>query len=876
MSNWTATARAALEGYLDSNRATAAVAGADGDEVIADLRRHVEEEAAALKLSVITEQDVRRIVSRIGPVPELDEKPLPPPSSRTLTQRLGPVGSIGLLFFGVILPLGTLIFELATHLCAGTFFDPISTWFHVLLVLIVPVANLFAWLSLRDVSKSWLRWIWLGNGAALGVCLFYAALYLPMSPFAFVGVLFFGLGLLPLSPLFAAICTWRLRVKLRREMSEREGFVSGGWRWAVILPAILLILLALPGPLTRHWIDLAGSESSDESIRAVKLLRSFGSEDAVLKECYGRTDRLWLEMFGGRSPNPAMAQQVFYRVTGKSYNQVPPPFSKYQKAARDLFGEFEWDDGLGGEAVAGQVKGLSLLESRMDGICKPEEGWAYVEWIQEFRNDHPFSQREARAQIQLPPGGVVSRLTLWVNGEEREAAFAGRGEVRQAYQKVAVQQRRDPVLVTTSGPDRVLMQCFPIPPKGGTMKIRIGMTIPLGIESTNRAALSLPSCVERNFRVSPAFEHSVWLESSQPVSGGSKKLDWIPATNGKPGIRGQLTEANLISTDGILWFDSPIGANVVHAVDRKGREPVVISQTVAPMAVQLPNRIAIVLDGSDGMNDFFPKIAKALDGVPGEPELSIWLAQDGLQNVYNSTWQSREPASSAVARLKGFGGHDNVAGLLQAWEWTAARSNGVVVWIHGAQPVLLNGIESLKQRLDWRGAGEGPVILDVPVERGPNSIVEKIAVTSGLSGLPRFGDLNDDLERLFCVRSKRRTDYRFVRVLNDHPESLGEESSTGSSHIVRLWAFQEIKRLIKARRIADAVKLANLYQLVTPISGAVVLETKEQFADAGLTPADPASVPTIPEPSTWILLVVGVVLLSLWKRIRRGVFGRAR
>ena len=294
-------------------------------------------------------------------------------------------------------------------------------------------------------------------------------------------------------------------------------------------------------------------------------------------------------------------------------------------------------------------------------------------------------------------------------GEEREAAFAGRGEVRQAYQKVAVQQRRDPVLVTTSGPDRVLMQCFPIPPKGGTMKIRIGVTVPLGIESTNRAALSLPSFVERNFRVSPHFEHSVWLESSQSVSGGSKKLNWISATNGKPGIRGQLTEANLTSTDGILWFDSPIGANVVRAVDRKGREPVLISQTVAPMAAQLPSRIAIVLDGSVGMNEFFPKIARALDGVPGEPELSIWLAQDGLQNIYNSSWQSREPASSAVARLKGFGGHDNVAGLLQAWEWTAARSNGVVVWIHGAQPVLLNGIESLKQRLDWRGAGDGPV-----------------------------------------------------------------------------------------------------------------------------------------------------------------------
>ena len=42
-------------------------------------------------------------------------------------------------------------------------------------------------------------------------------------------------------------------------------------------------------------------------------------------------------------------------------------------------------------------------------------------------------------------------------------------EVRQAYQQVAIRQRRDPVLVNTCGPDRILMQCFPVTPNGGIM-----------------------------------------------------------------------------------------------------------------------------------------------------------------------------------------------------------------------------------------------------------------------------------------------------------------------------------------------------------------------------------------------------------------------
>ncbi len=266
------------------------------------------------------------------------------------------------------------------------------------------------------------------------------------------------------------------------------------------------------------------------------------------------------------------------------------------------------------------------------------------------------------------------------------------------------------------------------------------------------------------------------------------------------------------------------------------------------------------------MNEFFPQVAQVLDGIPGRAEVSIWLAQDGLQNIFNSSWQQREPASSTVARLKGFGGHDNVTALLQAWEWAAAKSNSVVIWVHGAQPVLLTGIESLKQRLDWRGA-EGPNIIEVAIEPGPNLITEKLASTSAINALPRFGNLSDDLERLFGTWSNRRTEYRYVRTVEDQPGILEKEAASASSHIVRLWAFHEIKQLIKARKISDAVKLASVYQLVTPVSGAVVLETKQQFEDAGLTPVDPLSVPSIPEPSTWALLIIGILLMSLRRRI---------
>jgi hypothetical protein len=66
---------------------------------------------------------------------------------------------------------------------------------------------------------------------------------------------------------------------------------------------------------------------------------------------------------------------------------------------------------------------------------------------------------------------------------------------------------------------------------------------------------------------------------------------------------------------------------------------------------------------------------------------------------------------------------------------------------------------------------------------------------------------------------------------------------------------------------AAAVALATRYQLVTPVTGAVVLETAQQYDESRLTPVTPATVPTIPEPHEWALILIacaGMVWLA-WR-----------
>jgi hypothetical protein len=870
MSTWTATAVQTLERYLQHNRLRVAASGADPDEVTADLRRHVEEEVAALQLPVVTEKDVRLIVNQIGSVPE-EEVSLPaepPPARRPNPGLIGGLTSMVLILFGVVLPSITIGFELFTRLCSGMLFDPIPTGLHLALAVCVPVANLLAWKAARDPGTAVPRWVWLANGAVCGISLFFTLIFLPVAFLAVLAIVYYGLGFLPLCPLLSFSCAMHLRTLLKRRQLVREESVRRGWGWALTASFALLLVLELPVPLTRHWVIQTESDSPEVSRRAIERLRIWGHEGILLRECYGRSSRHWTELFTGRKsgPNPDFAK-AYFRVTGKPFNSKPPPFTKYQAVGRAILDEFEWDTALGGTSVAGQVRGLSLAQSRFDGVCRADEGWAYVEWILEFRNDHERNQREARAQVALPPGAVVSRLTLWVNGEEREAAFAGRSQVREAYQKVAVVQRRDPVLVTASGPDRVLVQCFPIAPGGGTMKVRLGVTAPLVMENANQTALRLPSFVERNFAVPPDLEHSLWLETPDHPATRLSRLTLDSSKPDRVAVRGQFTDAELASPESTLRFTTSSKLQSVRAKD-KTDELHIITQTLETTLAKIPGRLAIVLDGSDEMSAFFPEIAHSLERLPTPLELAIFLAQDGVKQIYRSHGTNREPVSAIVGRLRGVGGQDDLPALLEAWDWAAAKPASMLLWIHGTQPVLLGKVELLKQRLEWR-AGQGPAILDVATWPGPNRIAEQLSHLDACAALPRLGELRDDLERLFETWSGQRSEFRFVRTDEKETGSAGngeELPATASSHVVRLWANDQVQWLIGLRKNTTAIELAAHYQIVTPVSGAVVLETKKQLADAGLTPADPMTVPSVPEPSTWTLLLAGLAGLFLWRK----------
>ena len=855
---WTETAAKMWEDFCRRTRENLHGSGADADEVLDDLRRHVEEEIRAAKLSIVTEEDMRRVLARVGEPAAIETGRQP--AKRGFWRWSALVMS---LLLGVLLPTGTLLFEICTGASAGVLFDPIPTWFQLVAIAMVPLANLWLWLLVFFGKANCPRlpgWI---SGAAAGVALFYSILYLPFAPISAMAILYFGIGFIPLAPYFALLVTLLLRESARRHFRGKHF----GRFWPAFGIAFFALASArVPAFLTYNGLTRAISDDAAVRRGGVNVLRNFGDQELLLRFCYNMEDFRETDfdivrlLAVGHVRIPAeKAREVYFRVTGKPFNAVLPP-SLYTRAGRwnVLDDEFSWDEALGGEAVAGRVKGLSLQSSRMDATAEPEAATVYCEWTMEFKNVSQ-QEREARAQIALPPGAVVSRLTLWVNGEEREAAFGGRSQTRQAYQQVAIQQRRDPVLITTCGPNRVLMQCFPVPPNGGTMKVRVGITAPLVLESAGQGAFQWPEFLERNFKLAPEFKHAVWMESPMKISSANSTLVASQAPN-KFSLHGYLADGS----PGSVLVDRPAETRSVWTPALAGGQ--VIRQRIQESAEPAASRIVLVVDGSAGMKPWSDSFAAAISQLPAGTELAMVMADDSLSALPAPARADTQAFSEAADRLKRFhflGGRDNLPALEQAWDLAAAVDHGAVIWIHETQPVLLSSADSLRQRIER--SGRSIPILDLQVQPGPNRIAEQLDGLSSFKAVPKTGAPADELKNEFNVLKGKIHPLELVR---DCVTNASAEGPQVSRHIERLWAEGEAARLAAARHFDEASKLAAGHQLVTPFSGAVVLETKQQFAQNNLTPASAESVPVVPEPSTWALVAMGATLI-FWRVSRK-------
>jgi len=810
--------------------------------------------------------------------------------------------------FAVALPVFSLLFEVASGMMANMYMSPVPTVWHFFALLLIPTSIVWTDITLSRgrPSRSSFRNSagFVLNGFAFGLSALYFLMFLPILPVAAICLLALGLGAMGFSPLFCMLATgYQMRLLYRNRKAFGLGHRQSMWRSAGGFGVAFLLVLGYHGTqYARHTaINLAIAEEPAKRARGVRWLRTLGGEEEVLKACYGRRPMRgmrWSPVAGEEWENRDEYRKLYFRLTGRPFNSVPPPEGSdvfmVEQAGWDEGGREDWeeaaviDEEVGGTAVAARVKGLSLAGSAMDAkVVGGEDGGlgpgvAYLEWIMDFQNRSSF-QREARCQIALPPGAVASRLTLWINGEECEAAFGRRSQVREAYQEVAVVRRRDPALLTTAGPDRVLLQCFPVP-ANSHLKVKAGFTIPLLVRG-GEAYFRLPHFAERNFSITPELSHSVWVESTVPLVPAAPGLTAEPHPNGTAIVHGKISESDVQSpTAGVLTFpDAEVSASVYRARlgDDEATMRVVPAERPAGDSV-----LCLVIDGSAQMKEaetgWGINWGALMDSIPAGTEFGAIFAggRDGVE-VWREDFGPPSPeVAKWMARRTYIGGRDPVPALEEAWDRCLAKPNAVILWIHAPLPVDISSPEGLAQRFRRRpvdGDGRGLRVLSVQVLPGPNRLIESLGDVGGLESVPVIGSVEETIQ--YVVRNLRAEDvvreFTLAEAGEEPETSGGVASATTSRHIVRLAVYDAVRRLGRSVRKEDvrrAAEMAIRTRLVTPVSGAVVLENRQQFARHDLDPnANEEAIPAIPEPEEWALIIIALMAMAyLGLRLRRG------
>ena len=202
--------------------------------------------------------------------------------------------------------------------------------------------------------------------------------------------------------------------------------------------------------------------------------------------------------------------------------------------------------------------------------------------------------------------------------------------------------------------------------------------------------------------------------------------------------------------------------------------------------------------------------------------------------------------------------------LKEAWK---LASGTTILWLHGPQPLKLSGASGLEQWMER--SQDGTQVIAISLAHGPNRLLEALYRHASIQAGSRYDGTADGLSQVMLEASVRgdQPSFKWTRHVEAPPDAVKV-----SDQLVRQSVFEEVLAAFKGQnQVPDAqAQRAARYHLVTPYSGAVVLETQQQYASAGLTPGDPNASPSIPsgvpEPSRAVLLVFGMACLLMRRR----------
>lgn len=737
-----------------------------------------------------------------------------------------------------------------------TVFQDSVDWFSALLVL--SCVNYIAF-SFFEAMPTWARHLLTFiNGISLVIFLYLALYLIPVYAFGILGAILFGIGLHAFVPILFVYFGLKLQANLSKENSNY---------WKSYLAGVTTSLMSIA-----IFAGLWNSEKQkiqqvlNDSAKQTELFSwVYSSQHIPVNNLTGKILRTSLVY---TAPN-FDGSNFFWNIPAMNMGEkkkhdplivICELFSpKLSLTQEDRFKILQSKFQLRHETTERLWAGDHLSTSLVNTSVRlwPQCNISYTEKTITIENRNLGSwriQEEAIYTFYLPEGGVVSSLSLWIDGKEEKGYLTTRAKAAEAYNTIVGVQRRDPSVVHWQEGNMVSVKVFPVI-AGQSRMFKIGITSPVERVNGKLRYTNIPfkgpdwsDCDEeiqvdfeqpvRDFKLPGSF---VSMPNRQSYSRkGSYQPAWSLVVN-DPG----LSECTF-SFGGFNYSLSPYHQQLVPAImdDLYLDINKSWSRTEFDQALQY----------SQGRKVF--AYTDTLEPINEYNKEQIWNKLKELEFSLFPFYRIKNPERALVvtkcdANTPNF---DDLKETVFINKTRGFLSTGTPIKLLNLDSKRTSYLSFLKELRALQYEEGDLAILRSRLEKGNFPLTEE----------------NDD----------RIVIHDAELVISRKP---GEGSNGGPDHIMRLFSYNHIlfrlgKDYVLDRPIEDSiVNEAAQANVVSPVSSLVVLEKQEDYDKFDLKKnknslgnASLGSKGAVPEPHEWVLIIL-VAITLLWLSFRHKI-----
>jgi XrtN system VIT domain protein len=468
------------------------------------------------------------------------------------------------------------------------------------------------------------------------------------------------------------------------------------------------------------------------------------------------------------------------------------------------------------------------------------------------------NSQEAIYTFYLSEGGVVTSLSLWVNGKEEKGILTTKGKADSAYKTIVGVESRDPSVVHWQEGNSVSVRVFPVI-AGESRMFKLGITAPL-IRSNGKLVYDNiyfdgPGTNQATETIQVDFEQPV-KEFRLPVSFVSKKRQSYSYT-GKYHPDWQLRLEDQGLTDCSFSFEKK--SYTIEPYHKKLGSATINDIYLDINSAWTKNELKKIIELSKGKNIFVYNagIEKITEQNKNELFERLNRNQFSLFPLFHI-----KDASQSLLITKGTGSSCNLYDIEKSGFMDTTRkylATADKIRLFNLNNELSPYLKSLKEYRVFQ------------YDQGDTDILAKLLQDS------YFAEDTEDDSRVII----NSADMIIKKTDEEKPLS-------GPDHIMRLFAYNHVmqqlgKSLLTEMPIdAGLVKEAQEAYVVTPVTSMVVLESQADYKrfdikDTGssLKNASLNSKGAVPEPHEWALIIIGCLVILYVKMKQRSVFNKA-